>query len=95
MPLDLTVDPDLWRNMASLGHNGLIAVQILKTIHNGALYLLKSNHRKIGCWFNILFKLTTKKHQSLELLAFCKQKPPVCGGFPSERDNSVESFSMW
>ena len=47
-----------------------------------------SNNRRLDCLFNRLFR--PRKHQSSASLAFvCEGKPPVTGGFPSQRVKSI------
>ena len=41
-----------------------------------------------------IFKLITKVTKSLHYWPFCKQIQPVTRGFPTQRANNVESFSM-
>ena len=36
-----------------------------------------------------------RKHQSSASLAFCEGKPPVTGGFPSQRASYMETVSIW
>ena len=54
-----------------------------------------SNHRRLDCLFNCLFRLTSKKTSKPVLLAFCEGNPPVTGGFPSQRASNAETVSIW
>ena len=43
-------------------------------------------------FFNCLFRLTTKKHESSGILAPCEGNPPVTGGFPSQKASKADSI---
>ena len=51
------------------------------------------DHRLFECLLNNSFRLTSEKHQ-LTLLALCQGKPPVIGGFPSQRASDAEKVSI-
>ena len=75
----------LWEYVLLILKTGLISA----TLHerHGA-----SIHRQPDCLFNRLFGLTsTSKPASL---ALCEGNPPVTDGFPSQRPNNAENFSM-
>ena len=45
-----------------------------------------SNHQQSNCLFNDLWKLTTRRHESSELLVLCGGNlPPLTAEFPSQR----------
>ena len=53
-----------------------------------------SNHWPLDCFFNSLFRVTSKKTSKPLLLVLCEGNPPVTGGFPSQRASNMESVSM-
>ena len=53
-----------------------------------------SNHRRLGCLFNLLLRRRTKK-STLRVTGLCEGNPPVTGGFPSQRASNTENVSIW
>ena len=53
-----------------------------------------SNHWQHDCWFSSLFRLSTNKSLKLCIAGSLWGKPPVTGGFPSQRASDVERVSM-
>ena len=54
-----------------------------------------SNHRRLGCLLNRLFRRTSKKTSKLCVAGLCEGNPPVTGGFPSQRASNAENVSIW
>ena len=52
------------------------------------------DHWSFECLLNNSFGLTSENNQ-LTLLTLCWRKPPVTGGFPSQRASDVEKVSIW
>ena len=53
------------------------------------------NHQQFDCLSNSLhYSGWWQHHQKSTLLALCEGKPPVTGGFPSQRASNAESVSM-
>ena len=48
-----------------------------------------SDHRQLDCLYNSF----RRDHLSSELQTFCEGKPPVTGGFPSQRASNAENVS--
>ena len=42
-----------------------------------------SNHRRVDCLFNSLFRRRAKKTWKIRVTGLCEGNPPVAGGFPS------------
>ena len=73
------------KNSESLGtllwrHNG----------HDGV-----SNHMRLDCLLNRLFRRRSKKISKLRLTGLCEGNSPVTGGFPSQIANNAENVSIW
>ena len=43
-----------------------------------------SNHRRLDCLLNLLFRRRSKKTLKLRVTGFCEGNPSVTGGFPHE-----------
>ena len=54
-----------------------------------------SNHRRLYCLFNRLFRHRSKKTSKLCVTGLCEGNPPVTGGFPSQRASNAENVSIW
>ena len=57
-------------------------------------YYGNSNHWKLDCSFNSLFRLTTKNISKLCMAGPFNGNPLMISGFPSQRASNVESDSM-
>ena len=53
-----------------------------------------SNHRRLECLFNCLFRRRSKKTPKFRDTGLCEGNPSVAGGFPSERVSNVEKVSI-
>ena len=51
-----------------------------------------SNHWRLYCLFNRLFRRIYKKTSKLRVIGPWEGNPPVTGGFPSQRANNAENF---
>ena len=49
-----------------------------------------SNHQRLNCCFNRLFRRRSKKTSKFHVTGLCEGNPPVTGGFPSQRVSDVE-----
>ena len=54
-----------------------------------------SNHRRIDCLLNRLFRHRSKKTSKLCVTRLCEGKSPVTGEFPAQRDSNAENISIW
>ena len=54
-----------------------------------------SNHRRLDCMLNRLFRLRSKKTSKLNATGLCEGKPPVTCGFPSQKARDAENVSIW
>ena len=54
-----------------------------------------SNHRRLDCLLNRLFRRRSKKTSKPSVTALCEGNPPVTGGFPSQRSGDAEDVSIW
>ena len=50
-----------------------------------------SNHRRLDCLLNNLFRRRSKKKSKIHVTCLCEGKPPVTGGFPSQRASNAEN----
>ena len=57
--------------------------------------ILASNHGRLDCLFNRLFRLSGKKTSKPALLALLDRNPPVTGGFLSQRASKAEIVCIW
>ena len=58
--------------------------------HNGV-----SNHRRLDCLLNCLFRRRSKKTSKLRVTGLCERNSPVIGEFPSQRASNAENVSIW
>ena len=54
-----------------------------------------SNHRRLGCLLNRLFRCRSKKTSKLRVTGLCGGNQLVTGGFPSQRASNAENVSIW
>ena len=54
-----------------------------------------SNHRRLGCLFNRLFRPRSKKISKLCVTGLCAGNSPVTGEFPAQRASNAENLSIW
>ena len=54
-----------------------------------------SNHQHLGCLLNRLFRRTSKTTSTFRVTGLCEGKPPVTGGFPTQRASNAKKVSMW
>ena len=54
-----------------------------------------SNHRRLACLLNRLFRRRSKKASELRVTDLCEGNPPVTGGFPSQMASNAENVSIW
>ena len=53
-----------------------------------------SNHRRLDCLLNRLFRNGSKKTSKLRVTGLCERNLPVAGGFPSQRANNAENVPI-
>ena len=56
-----------------------------------------SNHRRLGCLLNRLFRLKSrpKKTSKLCVTGLCEGNSPVTGEFPTQRASNADYVSIW
>ena len=54
-----------------------------------------SNHRRLDCLFNRLFRWRSKKTLKLRRTGLCEGNSPVAGEFPSQKASNAENVSVW
>ena len=54
-----------------------------------------SNHRRLDCLFNRLFRRRSKKISKLCVTGLCEGNPSVTGEFSSQRASNAENASIW
>ena len=53
-----------------------------------------SNHRRLDCLLNILFRRRSKKTSKLSVTGICEGNSPVTGEFPAERARDAKNVSL-
>ena len=54
-----------------------------------------SNHRRIDCVLNSLFRRRSKKTSKLRVTGLCEGNSPVAGEFPAQRVSNAVNASIW
>ena len=54
-----------------------------------------SNHQRLECLLNRLFRRRSKKTSELRFTGLSEGNPPVTGRFPSQGANNAEKISIW
>ena len=54
-----------------------------------------SNHRRLYCLLNGLFRPGSERTPKLRITGLCEGNPPVTGEFCSQRTNNAENSSIW
>ena len=54
-----------------------------------------SNHRRLDCLLNNLFRRRSKKTSKLRVTGLCVGNSPVTGEFPAQRASKVKNVSVW
>ena len=54
-----------------------------------------SNHRRLNCLLNCLFRRRSKKTSKLRVTGLCGGNSPETGQFPAQRANNTENVSIW
>ena len=54
-----------------------------------------SNHRRLDCLLNRLFRRRSKKTSELRVIGFYEGNPLVTGGFPPQKASNAEKVSIW
>ena len=54
-----------------------------------------SNHRRLDCFLNRLFRHRSKKTSKLCVTGLCEGNPPVTGGFTPQRASNAENVFIW
>ena len=54
-----------------------------------------SNHRRLDCLLNRLFRRRFKKTSKLRVTGLCEEISPVTGEFPAQRASNAENISIW
>ena len=53
-----------------------------------------SNHRRLDCLLNLLFRRRSKKTSELRVTGLCEGNSPVTGEFRTQRDSNAENVSI-
>ena len=86
MASQITSLTSLWNNNRTYS----IALQWRHNERNGV-----SNHRRLDCLLNRLFRRRSKKTSKLRATGLCGVNSPVTGEFPSQRASNAENVSIW
>ena len=54
-----------------------------------------SNHRRLKCLLNRLFRRRSKKTSKLRVTGLCDGNSPVTGEFPTQRASNAANVSIW
>ena len=54
-----------------------------------------SNHPRLGCLLNCLFRHRSKKTLKLRVTGLCEGNSPVAGEFPAQMASNAENVSIW
>ena len=54
-----------------------------------------SNHRRLDCFLNHLFRRRSNKTSKLRVISLCERDSPVTGKFPAQRASYAENVSIW
>ena len=54
-----------------------------------------SNHRRLDCLLNCLFRRRSKKTSKLRATGHCDGNSPVTGEFPAQRTSNAKNVSVW
>ena len=54
-----------------------------------------SNHQRLHCLLNCLFRRRSKKTSKLCIAGLCEGNPSVTSGFPSQRASNMQNISIW
>ena len=94
---DLIITSALWRSLYhptssnTFGQwNFTPTLQWRHNEHGGV-----SNHRRLDCLVNRLFRRRSKKTLKLRVAGLCEENPAVTGGVPSQRASKAENVSTW
>ena len=68
----------------------IIPLQLRHNEPNGV-----SNHLRLDCLLNQLFRRKSKKTSKLRVTGLCEGNSPVTGEFPAQRTNNAENVSFW
>ena len=67
-----------------------------KTVHySDVITNTISNHQRLECILNRLFRPTSKKMTKLYVTALCEGNSAVTGEFPSQMASNAENVSIW
>ena len=56
---------------------------------------MASNHRRLDCLLNRLFRRRPMKTSKLRITGLCEGNSPATGEFPAQRASNVETVSIW
>ena len=71
-------------------HNQCPTLQWLHNERSGV-----SNHRRLHCLLDRLFRHRAKKISKLRVAGLCEGNPSVTGWLPSQRASNAENVSIW
>ena len=74
-------------------HHKVTPFVALHLRHNGRDGV--SNHRRIDCKLNRLFRHISKKTSQIRITGFCEGNSPMTGEFPAQKASNAENVSIW
>ena len=54
-----------------------------------------SNHRRLDCFLNCMFRRRLKKTSKLRVAGLCKGNSPMTGELSAQRSSNAENVSIW
>ena len=82
-----------WPRMECQRNEISIEFESLQWRHNG--HDVGSNHQRLDCLLNRLFRRRSKKNSKLRINGLCEGNSPVTGVFPAQRASNAENVSIW
>ena len=76
-------------DLTQLGGSGT-SLQWRHNEHDGV-----SDHQRLDCLLNRLFRPKSKKISKLRALGLCEGKSPLTGEFPTQKASGAENASIW
>ena len=79
----------------SLVHQKIYAAHLIALQWRHSGHDCISNHRRLDCLFNRLFRRRSKKTSKSRVAGLCEGNSPVTGEFPAQRASNAENASNW
>ena len=90
-PLTNSLQNLLWKPVIKIHY--YIILLLLLWRHNGCEGV--SNHRRLDCVLDRLFRCRSKKTSKLRVAGLCEGDSPVTGEFPAQRASDAENIPIW